>query len=130
MTRVMSPFLSLEVTPMRLEITRDQRKSGMLGGGKVTFSVAGRALVSDDERQLIEHYKLLDEPLMTKEISGWLGNGTFTVKVKDLLSGEAFAARDLGAMIETEEALRDACASLKAYLEVARSFGGTEVVDL
>lgn len=49
--------------------------------------------------------------------------------MRDLLDGETYKCKDLGEVIAYSNSLADACETLKAYLEVASSFGGEEVIE-
>ena len=114
---------------MELILTRDQSK-GLLGG--VKFEVKAQVRLTDQERELIQHYKLENEIIFSKKLINIWGNPTdqeVNVTVSDLLHGETYKCKDLGEVIAYSNSLAGACETLKAYLEVASSFGGEEVIE-
>ena len=52
------------------------------------------------------------------------------VKVMNLLSGQSYKCKSLAEVISYSESLKEACETLKTYLEVAKSFGGQEVIEI
>ena len=50
------------------------------------------------------------------------------VTVDSLISGQHIECKDLDELLGAEEAIRDACGNLKAYLETALTFDGREEV--
>ena len=86
---------------MQLSITRSQAK-GFTGG--VTFEVRAKLMPTAEEAQLISHYKLADQIVTTShKRSGW--TGTFKdVKIKDVVSGNTFKAKDLAEVIALQQA--------------------------
>lgn len=114
---------------MKLILTKDQSK-GMMG--KVSFEVKAEIELSDEEANLIKHYKLENEILFQKKIVTIWGQPTddfIDVRVKDLLSGEVYKCKSLNEVISYSDSLKSACVNLKSYLEIAKSFGGKEVVE-
>jgi hypothetical protein len=114
---------------MRLFVEKNQAK-GLLGG--VRFQVVGRIELSPDEQKLVQHYNLTNEVLLQKKMVNIWGQPTdvmLNITVKQLLSGDAIKCKDLGEVIAHSASLQSACETLKAYLEVAREFGGQEVYE-
>lgn len=114
---------------MKLVLTRNQAK-GVMGG--VSFEVRGQIQFSNEESDLVRHYKLDNEVLASKPLRV-LGRDTgqiVEVKVRTLVNGDTFKAKDLGEVIGHTENLISACENLKTYLDVARKFGGQEVVEI
>ncbi len=73
-----------------------------------------------------------NEILLSKKMTNLWGQPTdidVQVRVKNLLNGDWYKCKDLGETISYAESLKSACATLKTYLEVARGFGGQEVID-
>ena len=125
---------------MKLLLRRDQ-KSGMMG--KITFTLAVRAELSEEEKSNIKKYKLGDTMLyerktMTDPGSGLIGAGwrlafkmmNITVSVNDLSDGKKVDCKDIVEMLAVEEQIREAAQTFKNVLEAAASFGGEEVVEL
>lgn len=54
----------------------------------------------------------------------------FALKITadDLVKGKAIECKDLAEMLDAEEAVTNACKNLKAYLEMAETFDGRELV--
>lgn len=114
---------------MKLILSRNQSK-GMIGG--VAFEVRGQIQFTSEESELVRHYKLENEVLASKPLRV-LGRDTgqiVEVRVKTLVNGDSFKAKDLGEVIAHTENLVSACENLKTYLEVARKFGGQEVIEM
>lgn len=127
---------------MKLLLRRNQHTSGMLGK-TITFSLAVRAELSDDERASIEKYKLGDVVLYerTKMIdpgSGLLGAASrlahkmtnLSLKVSDLSTGKRIECKDIVEMLAIEEQIKEAAATFKQVLAAAAGFGGEHVVEV
>ena len=127
---------------MKLLLRRDQ-KSGMLGVGKITFTLAVRAELTDEEKNNIRKYKLGDEVLYSrgefKEKSNVYANFAsiiafrmlnLSISVDDLEKGKRVDCKDIVEMLAVEEQIKEAAQTFKAVLEAAASFGGEEVIEL
>ena len=127
---------------MKLLLRRDQRQ-GMLGVGKVVFSLHVRAQLAEDDRAAITKYKLGDALLYEKSTmidpgKGLLGLASrlafkamnITVKVNDLVHGKSLECKDIVEMLAVEEQIREAATTFNAVLNAAKHFGGEEVIDL
>ncbi|MHB8724052.1 MAG: hypothetical protein ACYC9Z_01580 [Casimicrobiaceae bacterium] len=127
---------------MKLLLRRDQ-KSGLIGMGKVTFTLAVRAELTDAEKSNIKKYKLGDTMLyermtMTEKGSGLLGVASrlafkmmnLTVSVNDLADGKKVDCKDIVEMLAVEDQIKEAAQTFKNVLEAAASFGGEEVIEL
>lgn len=125
---------------MKLLLRRDQ-KSGLIG--KVTFTLAVRAELSDEEKNNIKKYKLGDTMLyermaMTDKGSGLLGVASrlafkmmnLTVSINDLSGGKKIDCKDIVEMLAVEDQIKEAAQTFKNVLEAAASFGGEEVIEL
>lgn len=115
---------------MKLSIMSSQSK-GMMGG--TTFAVTGKVSLTPEEEQLVRHYKLEGEVLLKKKMKniwGQLTDNEVSVLVRNLLNGDSFKCKDLPEVIAYRDSLIAASRSLKSYLEVARAFGGEEVIDI
>lgn len=125
---------------MKLLLRRDQ-KSGLIG--KITFTLAVRAELSDDEKSNIKKYKLGDTMLyermtLTDKGSGLLGVASrlafkmmnISVSVNDLSDGKKIDCKDIVEMLAVEDQIREAAQTFKNVLEAAASFGGEEVIEL
>ena len=114
---------------MKLVITKNQSK-GLIGG--VSFEVKAQVQLTDEERKLVQHYKLDNETLLNKKLINIWGRPTdheVKVLVRQLVAGETYKCKDLSEVISYTESLREACSTLKGYIEVARGFGGQEVYE-
>lgn len=114
---------------MRLVLTKNQSKR-VIGG--VSFEVDAQVELTDEERNLVEHYNmhnmvLLSRPLVT--IWGKPSDQQVEVTVKDLLGGEAFKCKDLSEVVAYSDGLKEACRNFKTYMDVARGFRGQETID-
>ncbi|MEA5421358.1 hypothetical protein VB712_19205 [Spirulina sp. CCNP1310] len=114
---------------MKLVLTKNQTK-GMMGN--VSFEVKASVKLSAEESSLIDHYKLRDTILFSKKMVflGQIMDQEVQVRVRDLLSGEAYKCKDLSEVIGYSDSIKSACETLKAYLLVARNFGGEEIIEI
>ena len=125
---------------MKLLLRRDQ-KSGFTG--KITFTLAVRAELTDEEKNNIRKYKLGDEVLYSrgefKEKSNVYANFAsiiafrmlnLSISVDDLEKGKRVDCKDIVEMLAVEEQIKEAAQTFKAVLEAAASFGGEEVIEL
>ena len=125
---------------MKLLLRRDQ-KSGLIG--KVTFTLAVRAELTDEEKNNIKKYKLGDTMLyermtLTDKGSGLLGVASrlafkamnLSVSVNDLSDGKKIDCKDIVEMLAVEDQIREAAQTFKNVLEAAATFGGEEVIEL
>lgn len=125
---------------MKLLLRRDQ-KSGLIG--KVTFTLAVRAELTDPEKDNIKKYKLGETMLyerdkLTDRGSGLLGLASrvafkmmnISVSVNDLADGKKIDCKDIIEMLAVEEQIKEAAQTFKNVLEAAASFGGEEVIEL
>jgi len=115
---------------MKLNLMKNQSK-GIIGG--VSFEVTARVQLADEEKKLIQHYKLDNEILFQKKMVNIWGQPTdnmIDVRVKHLLNGQSYKCKSLDEVISYSESLKNACQTLKAYIEVAGTFGGEEVIEI
>jgi|GraSoiStandDraft_59_1057299.scaffolds.fasta_scaffold714225_2 hypothetical protein len=127
---------------MKLLLRRDQ-KSGLVGMGKVTFTLTVRAELTDPEKSNIKKYKLGDTMLYERETladrgSGLLGLASrlafkmmnLSISVNDLADGKKVDCKDIVEMLAVEDQIKEAAQTFKSVLEAAASFGGEEVIEL
>lgn len=118
---------------MKLTIKRDQADvKGIFGGHKgVSFSLYAKADITDDERALIERYKVNDYILASYElpIKGSESQG-FNLSVDRLTRGATTETSSISALLELEEKIKSGCQNLKSLIEVMKTFGGEEVIEI
>jgi len=119
---------------MKLRLFRSQRdQKGFFGGHKgVNFSLQYKLEISDEERGLIDHYKVGDF-VVHKFVWGRASDGsplTRNIPVMDLLNGGALELRDFDEVTGAEGAIKQGANNLKALLEQMRKFGGEEVIEI
>ncbi len=127
---------------MKLLLRRNQ-KPGMLGMGKITFTLDVRAELSDEEKNNIKKYKLGETMLyeratLTDKGSGLLGVASrlafkmlnLSISVDDLSKGKQIDCKDIVEMLAVEDQIREAAQTFKNVLQAAATFGGEEVVEL
>jgi F420-0:gamma-glutamyl ligase-like protein len=126
---------------MKLLLRRDQ-KAGMLGMGKIAFTLDVRAELSEEEKAAVKKYKLGETMLYQKlEVSG--GSGVLglasrlafkminlTISVNDLANGKKVEVKDIVEMLAVEEQVKEAAHTFMSVLAAARSFGGEEVIEI
>ncbi|MEN0653387.1 MULTISPECIES: hypothetical protein [Hyphobacterium] len=128
---------------MKLKIRRSQ-KSGLTG--KVSFAIDVMAELTDHERALCDKYRLWNDVVYSSEGSdgkaaraqegnilalGSLALDRMTKRifsVKDLTSGQHIEGKDLVEVIAAENQVKQACGSLRTYLDAASQFDGSEDV--
>lgn len=108
---------------MRLIIRRSQAdKKGMLGGHKgVTFSLATRVEFTNEERQLLDHYKMWDYSVMNR--------GGLPITLRALAEGDSQTVENVEILLENEEVTKRALDAVPALLTVLGSFGGDEIIE-
>lgn len=114
---------------MRLILRKNQSRSLL---GAPTFEVHAQAELTPEERELVSKYRqegvvVLQKPIF---IFGIKSDKVVNITAGQLISGETFKCKDLGEVISYCEAARSACENLKAYLDVARGFGGEEILEI
>jgi hypothetical protein len=126
---------------MKLLIRRDQ-KAGMMGIGKIAFTLDVRAELTEDEKSALKKYKLGDTMLYEKDKivggAGFLGAAsrlalkmmTVSISVNDLQNGKRIECKDIVEMLAVEEQIKEAAQTFIAVLAAAKTFGGEEVVDI
>ena len=100
---------------MKLLLRRDQ-KAGMMGMGKIAFTLDVRAQLTDKEQENVKKYKLGDTMLYEREKlvdggAGLLGAASrlafralnLTVSVKDLSEGKRIECKDIVEMLAVED---------------------------
>jgi c-di-GMP-related signal transduction protein len=127
---------------MKLLLRRDQ-KSGMMGMGKVVFTLEVRADLTPEEKSNIRKYKLGETMLYERDKiidkgSGLLGLASrlafrmmnITVSVNDLENGKKIDCKDIIEMVAVEEQLKEAAKNFKEVLNAAATFGGETVLEV
>ncbi len=125
---------------MKLLLRRDQ-KTNMIG--KVIFTVAVRAELTEEEKVNIKKYKLGDTMLYERDKlvergSGLIGLASrmafkminLTISVNDLEHGKQGACKEMVEMIAVEEQIKEAAHTFRNVLEAASTFGGEEVIEI
>ena len=117
---------------MKLKVTRNQvDMKGLFGGHKgVRFSITAKVELSDEEKQLIAHYKMGDQVVADWEPAQ--DNKTFEapITIQSLLSGRTIESESLSKLQGLEEQIIEGCKTIKGYLEIARSFGSEIELDI
>ncbi len=127
---------------MKLLLRRNQ-KAGMMGMGKIAFTLDVRAELSEEEQANIKKYKLGDtvlyERLKTIDAgSGLLGMASklankmlnLTILVDDLVGGKKVEVKDIVEMLAVEEQIKEAAHTFVAVLHACHTFGGEEVIEI
>lgn len=118
---------------MQLRLLRSQRdQKGIFGGHKgVNFSLNYRLDVSDEERSLIDHYKVGDF-IVHKFQRGFINNEPYMIEIQvmELVNGSTLEMRDFDEIVESEKAIVAGASNLKALLAQMRKFGGEEIIEI
>lgn len=137
---------------MRLKLTRSQKESGMISKS-VVFILDARSELTSEEAAAVKKYRLGPQVIYNSEAAsrhldsaqGAMNSGSaggflsgmasiamarmkLNVTIDSLQKGHHIECKDLDELLGAEEALRSACETLKQYLDVARSFDGSEEV--
>jgi hypothetical protein len=109
---------------MQLVIKRTQADmKGMFGGNKgVQFNLHYKLSLAPEEASVVERYKLGLHVLSTS------GSG-LPETVNDVLRGVNQSVQSVPVLLRNEEVIKRACNSFYTLIEVAKSFGGEEVVN-
>lgn len=128
---------------MQLDITRSQKKAGMVTK-TVVFVLEVQSHLSQEETHLIKEYGLGKDVIYNSEgarkhldnaASGGLMGAmkglalaslSLRITIDSLISGHTIECKTLDEVLSAEDAVRDACANMKTYLEVAQKFDGTK----
>ena len=113
---------------MKLVIKRNQEAmTGLLGGHKgMQFTLAYRLVLTPEEAQLVEQYKLGSYPLTWRTIKG---ERVPSNTISSLVRGDSQTLTDVTTLVANERSIKNACDELPPLFEVARTFGGEEVVE-
>lgn len=108
---------------MRLIIHRSQADvKGMLGGHKgVSFTLSTRLEFTNEEQNLLEHYKMWSYSLFTR--------GQLPVTIRQLEQGDTQSLANVEILLDNEEIVKRALDQVPPLLSVLRSFGGDEVIE-
>jgi hypothetical protein len=114
---------------VKLIINRSQTdKKGMLGGHKgVDFTLRYRLELTDEERALVDKYKLHFYPLTWGTTS--TGERRPNDTISSMIEGRSQTLTDVTTLIGNEEVIKNACDQLPPLFAIARSFGGDEVIE-
>ena len=105
---------------------------GFFGGHKgVRFSLSGQCDVSQQEKALIERYKIGEYVLASyqKQLKG-LEPIDFSITVNGIIGGKSVETDDIKTLLELEEAMKTGCTNMKQLLGVMATFGGQQEFDL
>ena len=112
----------------------------------VVFLLNARADLSEEEKHNVEKYKLGDQIIYNSEASkkhldAGASSGTagrlarlalakmsLNVSINSLMQGHQISCNTLDEVLGAEEAMRESCAALKQYLDVAATFDGSQEV--
>lgn len=137
---------------MKLKLSRSQKTTGMMSKS-VTFCIDARTELTPDEADDVKKYKLGSQVIYNSEASkrnmergmsnlesgsvGGLMKGavglamhklTLNITIDSLTKGQHIEAKDMDEALGAEQAIRQACESMKAYLTAAATFDGREQV--
>ncbi|MBV9570748.1 MAG: hypothetical protein JO056_05865 [Alphaproteobacteria bacterium] len=136
---------------MQLKIQRSQRASGLVSKS-VMFCVDARIHLTAEERDNIQKYRLGSQVLYSSEAAkrhaeaasgehyesgkSWMrgiyhaaaARMALSITVDSLQRGQRIECKDLNEVLDAEEALKEACQSLRTYLLLAQTFDGGELV--
>jgi aminopeptidase N len=108
---------------MRLVINRSQADvKGVFGGHKgVQFTLYTQVQFTDEETDLLNHYKLWDYSVMTRN--------QMPVTIRTMAEGDRQTLQSVEVLLSNEEVVKSALDKVPPLLKVLRSFGGNTVID-
>lgn len=134
---------------MKLKLVRSQKSSGVMSK-TVVFCLDARVDLTEEEKHLVEKYKLGKETLydsaarqkhVAEAGAAFAGGGllrgavaaamsklSLTITTDSLCKGQHVEAKDLDELLGAEEAIKVGCENLRTYLDVASTFDGRELV--
>jgi len=136
---------------MQLKVKRSQKTTGLIGK-TVVFCADIRAEYTQEERANINKYSLGGEIIynsraatehldrMERQVDGSakgllkglgslvLAKMNLNITIASLQQGQHIECKDLGELLECEEAIMTACKNLKGFLEAAATFDGREII--
>jgi len=131
---------------MKLKLQRSQKSSGMISKS-VVFALDARVELTPEEQDNLKKYKLGNQVIYNSEKSkkyleaGMAAGGllkaaaklamhrlSLNITIDGLIRGQHIECKDLDELLGAEEAIMEACRSLKTYLDAAITFDGREVV--
>jgi hypothetical protein len=76
---------------------------------------------TDEETQLLNHYKLWDYSIMTQN--------QMPITIRKMAEGDQQTLQSVEVLLSNEEVIKSALDKVPPLLEVLRSFGGNTVID-
>lgn len=130
---------------MKLLITRNQQKKGMMG--KQLFTITARAELTNEEAENVSRYKMNDWSLYfelpdetgkkmvrvaSSAVTMGLGFGSIATKITvgNLEKGTTLECKNITDMLVVENEIIEAAKIFKSILDAAATFGGEVVVDI
>lgn len=111
---------------MLLQINKDQAEK-FFGG--VKFSISFRALLTNDERSLIDKYKIADTILMQAK-KKLIVEYEIKITIDNLIRGHKFVADSIDILHDYESEIIVACRRLISLIDELRKFGGDIYLEI
>lgn len=108
-------------------------------GGKSSYSLTVRAQLEGDEAQVIKKNSLGKEILVWHEKTGpaesitgavWKLMRDTRLTVDSFVKGTTFSCKNVAEMVGIEWEVKEAALNLQTFIEMARNFGGEEVMNV
>ena len=133
---------------MQLKITRSQKKAGMISK-EVVFVLNVKSELTEEEKFAVQEYGLGKEVIYNSESSrkhldnagsgGLLKAATsiamhrlsLNITIDSLMQGQTIECKSLDEVLGAEDAIKEACANMKKYIDVASHFdGSSETIEI
>jgi hypothetical protein len=112
---------------MRLMIERNQADTAILGWHKgVQFTLWWRLELTAEEVQLVERYKLSNHVLIYRDPD----RREPLITLRNAMAGVSETVSSIAIVWKNEQKARECCQNFKSMLDIAKTFGGREIVDL
>lgn len=130
---------------MQLVLRRSQKTTGMISKS-VSFVVDARVDLAQEEAAAVKKYALGSQVLYNSsnakqyldkaQSSGFLGavanvamaKMSLNISIDSLTKGQHIECKDLDELLGAEEAIHNACRSIRTYIDIAQTFDGREIV--
>ncbi len=122
---------------MKLAINRNTQNT--MFGGKSTYTLHVRAQLEGDEAEVIKKNSLNKEILVWHDKTGDASTVTGAVwklmkdtrlTVDSFVSGTTFTCKNVAELSGLEDEVRHAALNLRSFIELARNFGGEEIINV
>ena len=128
------------VCTMKLKLNKSQKVKGL--SKKVSYSLTAQVMLTEEERQYLQKYKLANEVVYAKErVTPDMSRDASLIRnlsaialnlritVSDLVNGRTIVCKDIGEIMDVEATIVRACQGLKNLLTNCSQFEGEQIIE-